>query len=89
MLVSGFFKGSADKADIVGGTAAAAGLTDNYGNLVCVVPAGEDGVHNLSHHHQGGIASIVIDILKPHVHRLLIIIGQDFNVVARGCKSRL
>ena len=57
------FQGSADKADIVGGTAAAAGLAHEHGRLVEVIFSGQQSLHDLSHDDQGRIAGIIVYIL--------------------------
>ena len=65
LLHACFLQGTADEADIVAGTASAAGLGDQDGCFVQVVTAGQEGVHDLSHHNQGRIAGIVVHIFQP------------------------
>ena len=89
MGISCFFQSAADKSDIVGGTAAAAGLADDDSNPVCIVFSGQDSLHDLAYHHQGWIAGIVIYILQSHVYCLLVIIGQYLDVVAGSLEGRL
>ena len=48
MSVSGFLQRTADEADVVGCTAASSGLTDDDGQMICVIIAGEDCIHDLS-----------------------------------------
>ncbi|GFI50999.1 hypothetical protein IMSAGC020_02209 [Lachnospiraceae bacterium] len=89
MLVSCFLKRSSDESDIVGSTASAAGLADDHGDLAGIIPPGQDGVHDLSHHHQRRIAGVVVDIFKSHVHGLLVVVRQDLDVVSGRFKGRL
>ena len=48
--VAALAQGLANERDVVGGTAAAAGLTDNHGRLGQVVPTALNGLHNLAGH---------------------------------------
>ena len=89
MLIARFLQGPADEADVVGGPAAAAGLADDDGDLVRVVLAGQDGLHDLAHHHQRRIAGVVVHVLQPHIHGLLVVVGQHLHVVAGGVEGGL
>ena len=80
MPESGFLKRPADKADIVGSTASASRLADNDGKLIGVIFAGQDGLHDLADYHQRWIAGIIIHICKPHIYRLLIVVGQHLHI---------
>ena len=62
MRVPGLFQRPADKSDIIGCTASAAGLGNDHGQTVGVIISGQDGLHDLAHHHQGGVACIVVYI---------------------------
>ena len=62
LLLSSLGQSPADEGDVVGGTAAAAGLGDDNGQLICVVFTGKDSSHNLPYHHQRGVAGVVVDI---------------------------
>ena len=52
MCVSGFFQCTTDKSNIVGCTASTTGLTDDDSNLIGIVFAGKNCLHNLADHHQ-------------------------------------
>ena len=52
MSVTGLLKGTADESDVVGSTASTTGLTDDHGNLVCVIFTGKDSFHDLADYHQ-------------------------------------
>ena len=89
MGVSRLLQRPADKADIVGRAAAASGLADDDGQMVCVVVPGEDGVHNLSDHDEGRIACVVVHIFQPHVHCLAVVVGKHLDFVSRSLERRL
>ena len=59
---TGFFQCTADETDVVGCTAAAAGLGDNNRNLVQVIFTGKQGIHDLTDNTQGRIAGVVVDV---------------------------
>ena len=59
---TGFFQCTADEADVVCCTAAAAGLGDNNRNLVQVIFTGKQGIHDLTDNTQGRIAGVVVDV---------------------------
>ena len=82
-------QGPADKGHIVAGPAAAAGLGHDESQLIGVVPAGENGLHQLPHRQDGGIAGVVIDVLQAHIHRLAGGIVQDLHMVAVTAEHRL
>src|SRR5699024_3545847 len=51
---AGFFQGAADKADVIGGTAAAAGLAHKDGGVIQIIFSRKQRVHNLTDDNQGG-----------------------------------
>ena len=55
------FQGPANESHIVAGPAAAAGLGHHNGQVIGVIFAGEDGLHDLPHHRNGGEAGVVVD----------------------------
>ncbi len=57
---AGFFQGAADKADVIGGTAAAAGLAHKDGGVIQIIFSRKQRVHNLTDDNQGGIAGIIV-----------------------------
>ena len=89
MCIAGLFQCTADETDIVGCTAAAAGLADDHGKLVRIVFAGQDGVHNLSYYDERRIAGIVIYIFETGIYGVFIIVLQYFDLIARFTESRL
>ena len=88
MLHAGFFQRSADKGDVVGSTAAASRLGHDDGHVIQVVLSGKQRLHDLSYHHQGGIAGVVVHVLQTHVNGFLIVIGQHFQMIAGSVESR-
>ena len=89
MFVSGLFQCAADEANVVGRTAAAAGLADDHGQVVGVVLSGKDGVHDLSDDDEGRIAGVVVYIFEAHVHSLTVVVWQHFDLVAGSLESGL
>ena len=81
-------KGSPDESDVVRGPAAAAGLGDDDGSLVQVVFAGSEGCHDLSHHDQGRVAGVVVNVLKTGIHRFSSHLREDIHVVAASPEDR-
>ena len=75
-------QGLADECDVVGGTAAAAGLADNHGCLGQVVSTALDGLHDLAGHQNGRIADVVVHIAQAGLDGIVIGRGQQLQVVA-------
>ena len=75
-------QGLADECDVVGGTAAAAGLADNHGRLRQVVPTALDGLHDLARHQNGRIANVIVHIAQAGLDGVVIGRGQQLQVVA-------
>ena len=84
-----FFRARRMNAIIVGGTAAAACLRHDDCSFVQVIFAGKKSIHDLSHNHQGRIAGIVVYIFKTHINSMLVVVGEDFQVIAGCFKSSL
>ena len=82
MSVTGFFKSTADKSDIIGSTASATGLRNNDSQVAGVIFAGKDSLHDLSNYHQRRVAGIIVYIFKAHVNCMLVVIFQYFQFVA-------
>ena len=83
--MSGLVQSPSDKGDVVGGTAAAAGLGDDDGQLWSVSYLPEStAVHDLSDHHQGGIAGVIVDVFQTHVDGGSVGIRQNLQLVAEG-----
>ena len=62
MSVSGFFERAADESDIVGSTAAASGLADDNSQMVGVIIAGQNSVHDLTHYDERRVTCIIVYI---------------------------
>ena len=75
---------TADEADVVGGTAAAAGLGHDDRCMVEVKMPGLQGIHDLSHHNDGGVAGIVVYIFETRVDGRAVCVLQHYDVVAVG-----
>ena len=70
--VAALTQGLADECDVVGGTAAAAGLADNHGRLGQVVPTALDGLHNLAGHQNGRIANVIVHVAQAGLDGVVI-----------------
>ncbi len=75
-------QGLADKRDVVGGTAATAGLADDHGCLGQVVPTALDGLHDLTRHQDRRIADVVVHIAQTGLDGIVVSRGQQLQVVA-------
>ncbi len=75
-------QGLADECDVVGGTAAAAGLADNHGRLGQVVPTALDGLHNLARHQDRRIANVIVHVAQASLDGIVVGRGQQLQVVA-------
>ncbi len=85
-----FFQGTADKSNIVGGTAAAAGLAhDNGGTVVRSYLPESRASMICPTDEQGRIAGIVVYIFQSHIHGMLIVVVQYDEVVTAGIERRL
>ena len=84
---TGLFQGTADKAYIVGSTAASACLGHDDSNLVDIIFAGQKGIHDLAYYHKGRIAGIVVYIFQSNIYRMAVVIGKYFKVIAAGLKG--
>ena len=82
-------QGPADEAHIVGGSAAAAGLGHEDSHLVQVIFARIQGFHDLSHHEEGRIAGVVVDVFQTVIHGLAVVVGKNDHLVAAAAESRL
>ena len=71
----------ANKRDVVGSTAAAAGLRDDDGQLIGVVTSAHHGFHNLTRHQNGRIADVVVHIFQAGIHRTVVDTGQQLEVI--------
>ena len=75
-------QGLADERDVVGGTAAAAGLADDHGGLGQVVPTALDGLHNLARHQNRRVANVIVHIAQASLDGIVVGRGQQLQVVA-------
>ena len=66
--------------DIVGSTAAAAGLRQNQSDLVRVVLSALDGIHQLANDQQSGITGIVVDVFQSLIDNTGAFGVQQFHV---------
>lgn len=66
-----------------------AGLGHEDSELVGVILAREDSVHDLPDGDEGRIAGVVVDKLEAHIHRAAVIAVQQDDVVARLPEHRL
>ena len=80
--VAALTQGLADECNVVGGTAAAAGLADNHGRLGQVVPTALDGLHDLARYQNRRIANVIVHIAQAGLDGIVIGRGQQLQVVA-------
>ena len=62
-----------DKADIVGGTTATAGLGHYNSDFVCIIFTGQECIHDLTDNDQRRIAGIIIDIFQTDIDSVAVI----------------
>ena len=62
MPIAVFGQAAPDKSDVIGSTAASAGLGNDDGCLIQVLFTGGKSSHNLSHHDQGRVACVIVYI---------------------------
>ena len=84
---SGLLQRSAEEANIVRRTAAAAGLGHDDRALMRIVLSGFQLAHHLSDDNQGRVAGIVVDILQSLVNCVLFRRIDDHHIVA-ACRHR-
>ena len=82
LRVTALAQGFANERDVVGSTAAAAGLTDDHGRLGQVVPTALDGLHDLARHQDRRIADVIVHIAQAGLDGVVIGRGQQLQVVA-------
>ena len=85
---TGFFQCTADKSDIVGSTAAAAGLAHKDSGAVQIIFAGQQCIHDLTDNDQRRIAGVIIYILKTYIHCVAVMVLQDLYVIAKSTDGR-
>ena len=85
----GLVQRPADKAHVVGGTAAAARLGHDDGQPVGVIPSRQHGLHDLSHHRDGGEAGVVVDVFQAGVDGGAVVVVQHLDFKAVLGKDRL
>ena len=57
--------------------------------MIQIIFAGKQSLHDLSDYHQGRVAGIVVYIFQTHIHGILVVIRQHFQLVTGGIKCRL
>ena len=80
--VAALAQGLADERDVVGGTAAAAGLADNHGRLGQIVPAALDSLHNLARYQDRRVANVIVHVAQAGLDGIVIGRGQQLQVIA-------
>ena len=68
--------------DVVGGTAAAAGLGDEQGRVIQVILAAVQGIQKLADDQQGRIAGVVVDVFQAQLCHGAAAVAQDLALVA-------
>ena len=80
--VAVLFQRLAEQVDIVGRTAAAAGLRQDERDFVNVVFTGLDGIHQLADDQQGGVAGVVVHVAQTLLRDVRTLGVQQLHVVA-------
>ena len=81
-------QGLADQAEVVGGSAHAAGLRNRETHLVWIVFAFENRVDELSDDHDGRIAGVVVHVFEASLHVFARGVLEDVELVAAGADHR-
>ena len=76
------FERLTNQRNVVGCTAATAGLRNQNCGLGQIVLAGKHCLHNLTRDQDGWVADVVVDVTKAHVNGALVNRRQQHNVVA-------
>ncbi len=84
LRVSGVDQRLADQSEVVGRTAHAAGLRDGERGVVRIVLAFQDRVDELSDHHDGRVAGVVVDVFEAGLHVFAAGVLEDVELVAAG-----
>ena len=80
--VAVLFQRLAEQMDIVGGTAAAAGLRQDERDFVNVVFAGFNRIHQLTDDQQGGVAGVIMHVAQTLLRDVRTLGVQQLHVVA-------
>ncbi len=89
LLHAGLFQRTADKADVVGGTASAARLRHDHGCVIEIVLAGGERLHDLPDDKEGRVAGIVVHVFESVIHRSVVVVAHQDHIVAAGSGRRL
>ena len=73
----------AEHVDVVGSPAAAAGLGDEQGHLMGVIPLVLDGVNHLADDQQSGVAGVIVDVFQAALHHGPAVVVEDGHLVPR------
>ena len=73
----------AEHVDVVGSPAAAAGLGDEQGHLMGVIPLVLDGVNHLADDQQSGVAGVIVDVFRAALHHGPAVVVEDGHLVPR------
>ena len=83
------FERLTNQCNVVGCTAATAGLRNQNCGLGQIVLARKHCLHNLARDQDRWVADVVIDVTKAHVNGALVNRRQQYNVVARALQQLL
>ena len=82
LRVTGLDQCLAQQMDVVGSTAAAAGLGDEQGRVIQVILAAVQGIQKLADDQQGRIAGVVVDVFQAQLCHGAAAVAQDLALVA-------
>ena len=89
MSVAAFLQRLADKTNVIGSTAAAAGLYHHHGQALRIIIPRRYRIHDLAGHDHRRIACIVIDIALSHINDVVVLILHQRQTITAGFKCRL
>ena len=79
----------AQQMDVVGGTAAAAGLGDQQGGVLQIILAAVQRIQKLADDQQRRVAGIVMDILQPQLRHSAAAVAQQLTLIALAAQCVL
>ena len=82
LRVTGLDQRLAQQMDVVGGTAAAAGLGDQQGSVLQIILAAVQRIQKLADDQQRRVAGIVVDILQPQLCHGTAAVAQQLTLIA-------
>ena len=79
-----FFKGTADKSNIVGSPASASCLAHENCRVIEVIFAGKKGIHDLADDDEGGVAGVIVHVLQSDIHGIAVVVLKNLHLIAKA-----